>query len=788
MKHNLKGGHIISPWLRFSRNRLAVLALVLANFQPLTAAAASDTSAQELLRQQERQRELRKEMEPERDVRLPQPSSTPSSTQIPLGETPCFVIHQIRLEGDEAEHFQFALHSVVDGPDSVVGLCLGGQGINAVIARLQNAIVAKGYVTTRVLAGAQDLKPGILNLTVIPGRIHAIRFAPDASPRGRYWNALPAKPGDLLNLRDIEQGLENLKRSPTSDADIQIEPSADPNAKPGDSDLVISYRQGFPLRLTLSADDSGGKTTGKYQGGITISGDNLFTLNDLFYYSYNHDLGGGDPGERGTRGYTVHYEIPYGYWLLGVTASEHGYHQSVAGFSQNYMYRGQSSDDEIKLSRLIYRDATRKTSVSLAGYLKTSRNYIDDTEVLVQRRRMAGWQAGLTDREYIKSAILDLGLSYKHGTGMLAAMPAPEETFDEGTSRPKILTADAQFSLPFRLGSQALKYAGSWRAQWNYTPLIPQDRFSIGGRYTVRGFDGENTLSAERGWLVRNDLGLALGQSGQEIYIGIDYGQVSGPSAQLLVGKRLAGAVLGLRGGYLLQRMNLDPALTQKRLGDGFYEQKLIREQVAELTGRRFLTGYSNDEDEYKALMTAGVTFAQAHQLVPGVALTDAQIAQLTSDIVWLVEKDVTLPDGSQTKVLVPQVYVRLKDGDLLPSGALLAGDDVDFKVSGDLTNGGTIAGRNVVSMTADNIKNLSGRINGNTVSLSARQDLSNIGGTIEGGDSLSLEAGRDLIVSSTTRSSKAGYDVHGVQVATSRTNLDRIAGLYVSNPQGRQG
>ncbi len=79
---------------------------------------------------------------------------------------------------------------------------------------------------------------------------------------------------------------------------------------------------------------------------------------------------------------------------------------------------------------------------------------------------------------------------------------------------------------------------------------MPQDRFSIGGRYTVRGFDGENTLIGDRGWLVRNDLGWALGNSGQELYVGVDYGEVGGQSTRLLIGQHLAGAVLGLRGGY----------------------------------------------------------------------------------------------------------------------------------------------------------------------------------------------------------------------------------------------
>jgi hemolysin activation/secretion protein len=95
-----------------------------------------------------------------------------------------------------------------------------------------------------------------------------------------------------------------------------------------------------------------------------------------------------------------------------------------------------------------------------------------------------------------------------------------------------------------------MRYLGVLRGQWNDTPLVPQDRFSIGGRYTVRGFDGENTLAADRGWLMRNDLGLLLGASSAEAYLGIDYGEVAGPSSDLLLGKRLAGAVIGLRGGY----------------------------------------------------------------------------------------------------------------------------------------------------------------------------------------------------------------------------------------------
>ncbi|MEO8627545.1 MAG: ShlB/FhaC/HecB family hemolysin secretion/activation protein, partial [Betaproteobacteria bacterium] len=392
------------------------------------------------------------------------------------------------------------------------------------------------------------LNTGTLTLTLIPGRVHAVRFADGASTRATQWNALPAKAGDLLNLRDIEQALENFKRLPTAEADIQITPAEGTDVAPGESDVVITWKQAFPIRLTLSADDSGTEATGRYQGSATVSIDHPFLLNDLFYLSVSHDLDGS--GERGTQGYAAHYSVPYEYWLLGFTTNNFYYHQSVAGANQTYVYSGESSNSEVRLSRLVYRDAVRKTVVSLRGWLRSSENYIDDTEVQVQRRRMAGWELGVSHREFIRTATVDANLAYRVGTGALDSMTAPEEAFGEGTSRPKIFTADAQLAAPFSLGTQHLRYIGALRGQYNQTPLVPQDRFAIGGRYTVRGFDGESVLLAERGWLIRNDLGVALGASGQELYLGVDYGEVDGASSEFLIGKRLAGGVLGLRGGY----------------------------------------------------------------------------------------------------------------------------------------------------------------------------------------------------------------------------------------------
>ncbi|WP_422490419.1 filamentous hemagglutinin N-terminal domain-containing protein, partial [Endozoicomonas sp. ALE010] len=228
-----------------------------------------------------------------------------------------------------------------------------------------------------------------------------------------------------------------------------------------------------------------------------------------------------------------------------------------------------------------------------------------------------------------------------------------------------------------------------------------------------------------------------------------------------------------LSSDFLLEQAKYDPATTQMRLGDGFYEQKLIREQVAQLTGQRFLEGYASDEDQYRQLMLSGATFAEEVQLRPGIALSDAQISQLSSDIVWLVEETVTLADGSQQQVLVPKVYMRVQENDLSPTGSLLAADNLKLELNNNLLNSGTISGRTSAEITADNINNNGGRIAGGEATLTARDNINNLGGTITAEQRLTLDAGQDINSVSTLRSSSNEQG--------SNTSISRVASIYVS-------
>lgn len=274
-------------------------------------------------RQLERERALRQQQEPEVDKRLRSAPGPRAADLLPTAETPCFRIDRIVLAGEQSQRFQWLLDEA-DGhaagaSDPPVGRCLGAQGINVVLARFQQALVARGWATTRVLAPSQDLSGGSLSLELVPGRVASIRFADAAGATTSLRRALPIRPGDLLNLRDIEQGLENLKRLPTVEADIQIEPAAGPGAEPGESDLVVKYSARFPLRTTLSLDDSGTKATGKTQAGATVAWDGPLGLNDLAYLSLNHDAF--NHSGQGTSGYAAHYSVPYGDWLLSATGS-----------------------------------------------------------------------------------------------------------------------------------------------------------------------------------------------------------------------------------------------------------------------------------------------------------------------------------------------------------------------------------------------------------------------------------------------------------------------------------
>lgn len=549
--------------LIFSSVVLPGLAIAVSNpnsFKPEVIATQQQIDAKQQQEQAARDKAREIALNNQSDVRFEAQAN--QMGRLPDTETNCYPISRIYLTDfseqpllDKAystSQFTSALNAIYAQSDLHLPHCLGATGINILLKRIQNKLIEQGYITTRVLVQPQDLRTGELVLTIIPGKIATIQMQDQSrfptATAGTLWTAMPMRVSDLLNLRDIEQGLENLKRNPSADADIQIQATENGVGK---SDLIISYKQGFPLHLTLGLDDSGSKTTGKLQGTATLSWDNLFSLNDLFYISFSHNISYGRESVQnahGSKNMSLHYSMPWQYWLLSLNGSQYHYHQTVAGAFENIEYAGKSINLNANLTRLLYRDGQRKTKATFGIWHKKSFNYVDSSEVEVQRRRTSGWELSLNHLEYIGHTTLQLDLRYRQGTGAAGALRAPEELFDEGTSRPKIWRASADINVPFELSRQQLRFSTSWQGQWNTTPLILQDQFSIGNRYTVRGFDGELTLSGEKGWVWRNELAHNIYGKKHELYLGIDTGYVWGRDSDLQLGKSLTGGVLGVRG------------------------------------------------------------------------------------------------------------------------------------------------------------------------------------------------------------------------------------------------
>ena len=232
-----------------------------------------------------------------------------------------------------------------------------------------------------------------------------------------------------------------------------------------------------------------------------------------------------------------------------------------------------------------------------------------------------------------------------------------------------------------------------------------------------------------------------------------------------------------LSSDYMFEQLRYNHDNVHKRLGDGFYEQRLINEQINQLTGRRYIEGYNNDLAQYQALMKSGVEYAKQFNLAVGVGLTAKQMSELTTDMVWLVNKEVTLADGRKITALVPQVYLVARDSDISSRGAVISANQIVGNV-GELNNSGVIVGRDLTRIYTNQLEN-QGTILGETVDLSAQQNLINLGGRIEAVKSLSLSAGKNLDISSTLSSSESADG------NVARTVLDRLASVKVTGSGG---
>ena len=243
---------------------------------------------------------------------------------------------------------------------------------------------------------------------------------------------------------------------------------------------------------------------------------------------------------------------------------------------------------------------------------------------------------------------------------------------------------------------------------------------------------------------------------------------------------RFANKQKWLSSDYMFNALRYDPNNMLKRLGDGFYELRLVNEQINQLTGRRYLDGYQNALEQYQGLMNNGIRYAKQFNLVPGVGLTKEQMSELTTDLVWMVNQEITLPSGKKLNVLTPKIYLASNRTQVTPTGSVISGDSIVGSVT-NMTNEGTVLAANLVNLHGQNLEN-KGLVFANNVNLNAEQKLVNLGGKIMAADSVSLYGGKSVELGATTAETQS-------QLALTETGnkiVDRQSEVMVTGKDGK--
>lgn len=536
--------------------------------------AAQTTSEQGIQRQEERVRTLIDQLDTTKDVLRPEPHG-PVEIDLPAEKT-CFDIHTFELTSrDDAQRFQFLL----DELEPFRNRCIGVEGLNKIASKLDTRLIDGGFVTSKVSLPQQNLASGTLIINVHVGRVESINIQSLGSPNDDadsrldesgnpaessvIWrNAFPLRSGDILNIRAIEQGVENMQRLPSQSVTTQLEPGAQADT----SRVEIQYRAPTlrqRLRGGLTLDNSGGRQLGRTQLSAYFSYDNPLGISDLLSASINSNAQRPDADHR-SQSYFLSYSLPYGYSLWTLTQTRNRFAQRVQGTTVQFLSTGESESTELRVAYIPFRTASSKLSVTGALSTRRASSFLDDVELIVQRRRLSYFEKGVSYKKLWRTATVEGEISMRTGQSWFDAQPdLPDAGTGGVTLRPELWLTNVNYAQPFALMGKPFQFTSHLRGQLTDDSILAVDQLSIGGRHTVRGFDGEQSLIAEKGYLLRNELSTPLritdlfSTSG---FFGIDVGRVWGPSDIRLIGNKLAGAALGARGQFKSLQFDLTVA------------------------------------------------------------------------------------------------------------------------------------------------------------------------------------------------------------------------------------
>lgn len=480
------------------RTRYLLCTLLLAYLSGNSALAAPTPGDQDLIRDRQNRllEEQRRRLEELQD--LPGKSNQPQAPAQPA-DTRCFPIQDIELKG--ADSLSAADRNRLLKP--YIGQCLGVTQLNELLKVITDYYIAQGRVTSRAYLPQQDLSSGHLQVLVVEGKLEGIKGAQGSTVTDRELAmAFPGKVGEALNLREVEQLVDQLSRLPSKQAQMELTPGT----QIGGSEVLVKNQPQKPWRASLSRNNDGQKSTGEQQWGAGLEWDSPLGLADQLILRGGHDAI--SDHQKTSKNSMLYYNVPWGWWNFSYTYSESDYR--TPGDLDGYKYKqtGDSQNHQVRAERVVHRDDVSKTSVNVGlTHLRTN-NYFNDERLDVSSNRLSEFQVGINHGRRIGSAFVNLDVGMQNGTGAFDAQKDDQERIRGNltpTPRYRKYTATVSYLQPFTLWGESLSFSSLATGQRSEDVLYPAQRMSLGGSYSVRGFKDQQ-LTGDSGGYWRNEV------------------------------------------------------------------------------------------------------------------------------------------------------------------------------------------------------------------------------------------------------------------------------------------
>ncbi|MHB2248834.1 ShlB/FhaC/HecB family hemolysin secretion/activation protein [Pseudomonas fitomaticsae] len=529
-------------------------ALLLSVCAPSVLAAEASAPGQEVLRQQQlQQRDLQQLQLEQRKRQLERGAfgPTPATPAIPESIKPderCWPLSGTRIGGVTLID-KDKLNARIE---PLLAPCMGVGQINHLLATITALYVEKGYIASRPYLSSAPAAGQSLDILIDEGYIESIELADQSLPVS-LGGAFPGMLGKPLNLRDLEQGLDQLNRLRSLDLTADIAPGS----QPGASKIILRSRTSGQSRWALGAgfDNLGSASTGRDRDTLSLTLDSPLELNDLLSLSASDTL---NQGDRYSRNASLYYAIPYGYWTFSTFASHAEYRAPFKLSTLTFHSTGITDQLSLRADRVLWRDQSHQLSANLQLAHKDVDSYLENVRLGIQSPTLTVAEAGL-NLFWLDRAVWNLDVNYAQG---LRWFGADDDADRQVKNLPKAQFRKYRAGLSQwrngQLGAQAWQWQSQLNLQYSPDPLPVIEQLLGTDDSAVRGYR-VSSASGASGAIWRNTLRLPLRTDLPVQFtprVGLDHGWIKADHGAPV--QRLSGASIGLNLGWKNLQVDVD--------------------------------------------------------------------------------------------------------------------------------------------------------------------------------------------------------------------------------------